>query len=255
MKIIHKLLNGLFLLITIIMVVSFFLKKELPPKTEILESVYQVPIQTNTNDPIFSFNYRNDSYKIIPQADYELWGLIISHNNIGKIGDIYHTEESVDLKDACVLWGENLETGAYLKGKYKSGSWTCYWDFKTYEDYHSFNENEVANNHLITADPDIQNRIRNLKIGNQIHIKGNLVNYENEKTGWKRSTSMTREDTGNGACEVIFVEELEVLKSSNQIWYQIHDWGKWGLLGIILLKIIIMVAEAKRENRELEELN
>lgn len=254
MKIIHKLLNTIFVLIMIAIAIAFFLKKDLPPKAEILNDVYKAPIQTDTTEPAFSFGYRNDSYKVTPQADYELWGLVITHNNIGKIGDIYHTEDSVDLKDVCVVWGDNLETESYLKGKYKSGSWTCYWNFENYKDYRAFNENEIANNHLITSDPVIQNIIRNLKIGDQIHLKGNLVNYENEKTSWKRKTSMTREDTGNTACEVVFVDELEVLKSSNKHWYQIYHWGKWGLLGIIILKIILMTIEAKRDSKELEEI-
>jgi len=41
-----------------------------------------------------------------------------------------------------------------------------------------------------------------------VKLSGYLVDVRGDD-GWSISTSMTREDTGAGACEVIWVEEFE----------------------------------------------
>lgn len=253
MKIIQKLLTILILLAIITIGVSFFMKKQLPPQNELLAQLRLEPKQTTSTKEKFTFDYRDTKYEVEPKADYELWGLVVSHNDISKFGDIYHDEDSVDLKDVCVVWGDNLINGSYLEGKYKSGSWTCYWEFDTREAWINFKESKIANNHLISSDPLTQVQIRELKIGDQVHVKGYLVDYKNLSTDWKRQSSLTRQDTGNHSCEVVFVEKLEVLKPGNMLWYELYYWSKWGLLGLIMLKIILMFYSSHMEIRKMDE--
>jgi len=254
MKIIHKLINIAIVLIIVAIGISFFMKKQLPDKEMLLAEMYKMPLQENRIRQEFTFDYRGTGYKVSPVADYELWGLVVTHNDIGKFGDIYHMEDSVDLKDICVVWGENAASGVYEKGKYKSGSWTCYWRFKSGEAWVQFNESQIANNHLIASDPEIQEKIRQIRIGDQIHLTGYLVNYENVDTEWRRESSMTREDTGNHACEVVYVEDLKILKPGNAEWYLIWQWGKWGLLGLIVFKLILMFFGARKDVEEMGKI-
>jgi hypothetical protein len=44
--------------------------------------------------------------------------------------------------------------------------------------------------------------------GELVHIEGFLVDAS-RPDGWRWRTSLSREDTGNGACELVFVETLE----------------------------------------------
>ncbi|MFC1733204.1 hypothetical protein ACFL6I_23145 [candidate division KSB1 bacterium] len=255
MKIVHKILNIIIVLSILAVGMSVFMKKQLPEKDTLLPEVHKMPKQTEQTRSEFTFDYRGTAYKVTPRADYELWGLVVSHNDIGKFGDIYHDETSVDLRDICVVWGENAKSGVYKKGKYKSGSWTCYWQFKSGEAWSKFNESQIANNHLITSNPDIQDAIRELRIGDQVHVKGYLVNYENVDTEWRRETSLTRKDTGNHACEVVFVENLEILKPGNVEWYLINYLGKRAVLALVLIKIILMFWGAYREQKKIEKLD
>jgi hypothetical protein len=66
-----------------------------------------------------------------------------------------------------------------------------------------------ANMHLIPATKAIERRLDRLRPGNVVTLKGYLVEAAGDG-GFRWRSSLTREDTGNGACELLWVEELEV---------------------------------------------
>ena len=63
----------------------------------------------------------------------------------------------------------------------------------------------------------VRDTIEEIKIGDQIHIKGWLAHYQNPM-GFERGTSTTRTDIGNGACETIWVEQISILSTMSTIW-------------------------------------
>ncbi|HEU4602198.1 MAG TPA: hypothetical protein VFS24_09525, partial [Steroidobacteraceae bacterium] len=65
----------------------------------------------------------------------------------------------------------------------------------------------AANMHLIPADGSIADRLKRVRVGSVVHLQGWLVNATRDD-GFYWNTSLTREDTGNGACELFFVESL-----------------------------------------------
>ncbi len=66
-----------------------------------------------------------------------------------------------------------------------------------------------ANMHLIPADSDIEEQIRNARVGQIVHIVGQLVEAR-DSDGWHWRSSLTRKDSGAGACELVRVEAIEV---------------------------------------------
>ncbi len=66
-----------------------------------------------------------------------------------------------------------------------------------------------ANMHLIPANANIEQRLKKLKPGHIVHIKGFLVNVAGPD-GFFWRTSIVRHDTGNGACEIVWVADLAV---------------------------------------------
>jgi len=48
-----------------------------------------------------------------------------------------------------------------------------------------------------------------LREGDVITLKGYLIDVDHD-SGWKWRTSMTRSDTGGGACEIVYVESIAV---------------------------------------------
>jgi hypothetical protein len=63
--------------------------------------------------------------------------------------------------------------------------------------------------HLIPADDEIDDLIKSVRPGNIIMLKGYLVAVTSED-GWRWKSSLSRKDSGAGACEVIWVEEFAV---------------------------------------------
>ena len=72
-------------------------------------------------------------------------------------------------------------------------------------------ETESANMHIIPADEQIEDALDNIVKGNIIELTGYLVFIEG-KDGWKWKSSLTRNDTGGGACEVIWVNDFKIIE-------------------------------------------
>ena len=67
-----------------------------------------------------------------------------------------------------------------------------------------------TNLHVIPATPEIAARCKSLRAGTLVHLSGDLVEATAPQFGsWK--SSLSRTDTGNGACELMWVQELSIL--------------------------------------------
>lgn len=66
-----------------------------------------------------------------------------------------------------------------------------------------------SNMHMIPADRYTAKQLKGLRRGAVISIRGYLVDVDRDD-GWQWRTSMRRDDTGAGACEIVWVEQLVV---------------------------------------------
>jgi hypothetical protein len=66
-----------------------------------------------------------------------------------------------------------------------------------------------ANTHLIPANEQVRSELRRLRVGEVVHLTGPLVDARRDDGG-SIHTSLTRLDSGPGACEVLLVETVEV---------------------------------------------
>jgi len=75
-------------------------------------------------------------------------------------------------------------------------------------------QSHVGNLHLIPAGgrPNIQKAIRSLEKGDRVRIKGYLVRIYGPAGNVVASSSTSREDLGDGACEIVWVEEIQIGK-------------------------------------------
>ena len=71
-----------------------------------------------------------------------------------------------------------------------------------------------TNMHIIPSTPALASQCKSLRTGTLVHLDGDLVEATapNFRT-WR--SSLSRTDTGNGACELIWLKKLSVLSSSN----------------------------------------
>ena len=229
--------------------VAWIMKGRLVTSAEIEATLLQEPVQGATARDTFEFEYKGQQCRVEPVAAYELWGLVVSHNNIESLADMYHDSTSVDTKDLCVIWGGNLEGDDFREVEYTSGSWTCYFQYPMGVKFAHY---ELGNNHLITDSPEIRDQIARVRVGDQIRMKGLLVDYQMDdwKAFWRRS-SRVRTDT---LCEVVFVEELEILQRGTPGWYSAFRIGKGLIVALPVLYLIVFWLEAGSSNSRLGQL-
>jgi hypothetical protein len=66
-----------------------------------------------------------------------------------------------------------------------------------------------ANMHMIPANGEVARALSALEKGRVVSLRGYLVEAQG-RDGWSWRSSLTREDTGAGACELVFVQAIEV---------------------------------------------
>ena len=66
-----------------------------------------------------------------------------------------------------------------------------------------------ANTHIIPKDEDVEDEFDKVYKGSLIEMKGYLVKVTTAK-GWHWVSSLKRDDTGGGSCELLWVEDLKV---------------------------------------------
>ena len=73
-----------------------------------------------------------------------------------------------------------------------------------------------TNVHIIPSTPAIASQCKSLRAGSLIHLTGDLVEATGPGIGsWK--SSLSRTDSGNGACELMWVKEMSVLTENEPL--------------------------------------
>ncbi|SDB93858.1 hypothetical protein SAMN05421749_102279 [Acinetobacter marinus] len=70
----------------------------------------------------------------------------------------------------------------------------------------------VSNIHIIPANPEIAQQIKQVKRGDLVRMKGNLVEIKADDLVWR--SSLRPDDVGEGACEVFQVESIQWIEQN-----------------------------------------
>jgi len=198
-------------------------------------SLFAEPKQSKLNKRPFNTQFNGINYQIKPLYKYDLHGIIVSfRHHDGDTGTHKRWGDHINISDVCVVWDEMAASPYLNEMSFWSGQFTCNFSTSNDEVWSHFNADQLSNNHLISDDVIIRNAIQEVKIGDQIHIKGWLSQYVNE-SGGSRGTSTVRTDSGNGACETIFVNEFEIIRPYNNPWRV----AMYTSLGIFILLLIM----------------
>lgn len=212
----------------IVVGISFWRSSKLPTQFGTGENLLKEPVQTSTDKKPFETQANGHTYQIEPIYEYEISGLVVSDHASNSWFDNVHEQwnDYINTKDICVIWGKNVTNPLLSKLNFSHGAWTCYVSAKSGEVWSSFSMDQLSNNHLIPANPEIAKLIAESNIGDEIRIKGQLVNYSVNK-GPQRKSSTIRTDTENGACEIIYVNEFETYAKNNRFWTSLFKLSKF----------------------------
>lgn len=200
------------------------------------------PVQEPTFRSPFWIDAQGQRYRIRPLYDYTLEGVVVSFHDADAFGDIWHHDrwkDFLNVRDLCVIWGANVSSGVYLDMSFDNDSWTCwaYWpDAQTGARFHM---TQLSNNHLLVDDDYLKQLLMSAETGDHIRISGQLASYENPANNFKRGSSTRRDDTGNGACETIYVEDFEIVSKANLRWRGVYTFSAW-TLGFFLAAFLIL---------------
>ena len=213
-------LNGWIMVASALVAVAGYLQRNpLPPAGEILTPVRAEPAQSKVRMAARTVSYRDVVYEIEPLYEYDIAGVVVSYRYHDSENSRLHrlSQDHLNLLDLCVVWGDNAGNPALDKLDFWNGIFTCNVKTRDRAAWEAFDMDQLSNNHLISADPVIRDQLAGLKVGDQIRLRGYLSRYG--PTGQpKRDTSTTRTDTGNGACETILIEQVEVLNATFSTW-------------------------------------
>jgi hypothetical protein len=229
-----------------VIAVSFFLliiaiwnRNNLHSELKLHPQLQQAPLQSAVLLNPFEASVNDQTYEVAPLYDYELYGLVVSYKlHDGNYGLHRRWGDHLNVADVCVVWQETAFSKHLNKIDVWNGEFTC--NFKTHSDvaWANFRTNQISNNHLISADNYIRRQISKVSIGDQIKVTGWLSNY-GQGNHPKRSTSTTRDDTGNGACETIYVNDFRILS---------HNTSPWRIvMYMTLLVLVLSIAQYLRQ--------
>lgn len=172
------------------------------PETEIEQPEGVLASYEPRQSPTESSPWERNSYRFKPLASYTIRGrvLLTARYWMGR-------EADVSPLDLTLGWGPMSANSVLRQFKISRGHRCFYWRSKT--DALPIPAEQVirhtANLHLIPADDALRTQLKALHPGSLVEMGGFLV-VATGSDGWTWRSSLSRDDSGPGACEVMWVE-------------------------------------------------
>jgi hypothetical protein len=144
-------------------------------------------------------------YNLQPRAVFEIRARVLSRED-------YRWSQGADLSpmDLALGWRQMSDQSVLDRIDISQGA---RWYYTRYEHPSPLPDREIihqsANIHMVPGDALVQQRLRSIRRGHIIHARGYLVDAKHP-SGFSWHTSLSREDSGDGACELFYVERLYI---------------------------------------------
>ena len=149
---------------------------------------------------------KKDDFTIIFKATFKLKARVLSRER-------YYTGREAQLApvDLALGWGRMSDESVLDRIDISQSGRFYRWQTDKFPIPPREIEINSANMHLIPADVAVEDDIKSAVKGNIVKLQGYLV-FVKHPDGWKWRSSLKRGDTGDGACEVVYVESFEILE-------------------------------------------
>jgi hypothetical protein len=146
-----------------------------------------------------------NGYRITPLAKFRIRAKVLSRED-------YRFGREADLSplDLALGWGR-MSDEAVLRNITISQSGRWYrWRTDAFPIPRREIETHSANMHLIPANDRIEEALDDIDAGQVVELRGLLVRADADD-GWRWVSSLTRNDTGARACELVYVEQVRAV--------------------------------------------
>ena len=160
-----------------------------------------LPLQVDVQASSFEI----DDYRITKKARFEIHARVLSTEQ-------YYLNREADLSpiDLALGWGVMSDQSLLEQIDISQSSRWYRW---RYEGSLPVSDQQIisssGNMHMIPATASVERSLMKLREGDVVVLQGYLVDVDHD-SGWRWRTSMTRTDTGAGACEIVYVESIAV---------------------------------------------
>lgn len=194
----RKLLAAAVLLLVLLGVLLHRQHRPLQPEPGVLAA--EAPVQVDLDH---GAQLQRGDVTLTTRAHFDITARVLSRKDYSRGAD----GELVPL-DLALGWGR-MSDSAVLKNIDIDQSGRFYhWHVQQFPIPRREIETSSANMHMIPADDDVKRQLEQVRTGQLVHLEGFLVDA-NRPGGWHWNTSMSRNDTGAGACELVYVERVD----------------------------------------------
>ncbi len=152
--------------------------------------------------------FQDKDFLITPLADFNVTARVLSRADYN-----YDPTSSISPTDLAMGWGRMSDSAVLAKLDISQSSrWYTYrWGAEGPPIPQDEIVRSSANMHMLPADDSVRAALSLVRPGDVVHLEGQLIEAHGANGGTWRS-SMTRDDSGDGACEVVYVRRLVVTK-------------------------------------------
>ena len=145
-------------------------------------------------------------YQITPLAPFDMHARVLATKK-------YTSGKEADLApvDLALGWGKMADLNITNQITISQSNRWYHWQVKEFPIPRREIETNSANMHLIPSSPEIAAAIQSAKVGQMVKFTGDLVEVTDSQGNWHWKSSLTRNDTGAGACELVLVKSFSVL--------------------------------------------
>ena len=146
-----------------------------------------------------------DGYRITPLQPFSIEARVLGRED-------YHFDAgaAVSPTDLALGWGPMADPQVLSSISIRQSNRWYHWQVESFPIPRREIEIHSANMHMIPANAAVAATLADVREGQRIRLSGQLVRVDGED-GFTWSSSLSREDTGNGACELIWIEQLSRL--------------------------------------------
>lgn len=160
------------------------------------------PVQINTN----AADIQLKEFTLSPLAKYEIEARVLSREDYS-----FGTDAELSPTDLAMGWGPMSDEAVLSKVEISQGNRFFYWRVEEFPIPQHDIEIHASNMHIIPATDFVKRQLKDVRKGQLVKLKGYLVEVK-RADGWHWRSSLSRDDTGNGACELMYVSELFIKK-------------------------------------------
>jgi hypothetical protein len=164
-----------------------------------------------SDEPPISFEAKGHQVTLTPRAAYRITGYAVDTSRA-----LLDEWDFVLPMDVALAWGPVADPEVLRHMKFHlSGRYVSWW----YEGGaagpgQAAIQAHLANHHLVPASDEVAREMKRIRTGDRVTLRGKLVDVtirdRSGRTAFQSRTSLSRDDTGSGACEQMWVEAVEV---------------------------------------------